>query len=61
MHIHYGRDIPLALGALALLIGTLRKAGPCQGDGPDWFCKLVFFFVGVVLIGFGILGHYSPY
>jgi hypothetical protein len=59
---HPLRDIPLALGTLALLIGAFRSGAPiCHDDSPQWLCKVVFYFVGTVLIGFSILGHYSPH
>jgi hypothetical protein len=67
MHIHYLRDIPLALGVAAILIGLYRGGSaisPCatpDGENPQWFCRVVLNFVGVILIGFAILGNYSPH
>ena len=66
MHIHYFRDIPLALGALAILIGLWRGGStvtPCvtpDGENPQWFCGAVLNFVGVVLLAFAALGHFTP-
>jgi hypothetical protein len=65
MHIVPLRDIPLAIGVIALLIGIYRNGfeiKACSDPGaPQWLCRLVFFFTGTVLIGFGILGNYSPH
>ena len=66
MHINLGRDIPLLLGAIAILIGAFRTATDrCvttpDDENPQWLCRAVFYFVGTVLIGFAIVGHYSPY
>jgi|GEM_PF-2809166 len=67
MHINVLRDIPIALGIIAILIGFLRPGNsftPCaseDGTNPQWLCRVVFHFVGIVLICFGILGNYSPH
>lgn len=64
MHITLLRDIPLTLGVIAMLIGIFRRtpttmqAAP-SSDDPQWMCRGVFFFLGFVLIGFGVLGNYS--
>jgi len=64
MHIHYFRDIPLLLGVVVLLTGFYRNGfeiKACSGtDSPQWLCRLVFFFTGTVLIGFGVLGNFTP-
>jgi hypothetical protein len=66
MHINYLRDIPLALGIAAILIGLARGGSsfaPCatpDGENPQWFCRVVLNFVGLVLIGFAILGNFTP-
>ncbi|QHN04286.1 hypothetical protein FTO74_13625 [Granulicella sp. WH15] len=66
MHPNLGRDIPLVLGIIALSIGVFRAAtdrctNTLDGENPQWFCRAMFYFIGTVLICFGILGHYSPY
>jgi hypothetical protein len=65
MHIHYLRDIPLTLGAVVLLIGFYRNGFEIKScsdpSTPQWLCRLVFLFTGTVLIGFGILGNYTPH
>ncbi len=64
MHIHYFRDIPLLLGVIALLTGFWRngfEVKACSDPStPQWMCRLVFLFTGTVLIGFGILGNFTP-
>ena len=67
MHINYLRDIPLALGILAILIALTRRGNPIvpcdtpDGENPQWLCKVVLNFVGVCLIGFAILAQHSPH
>jgi hypothetical protein len=65
MHIVYLRDIPLAIGLIVLLTGIYRNGFEIKAcsapDSPQWLCRLVFFFTGTVLIGFGILGNFSPH
>jgi hypothetical protein len=65
MHIHYLRDIPLILGAIVILVGIFRKTPNnqpiCTGTDPQWMCRVVFYFVGFVLLGFGVLGNYTPH
>jgi hypothetical protein len=68
MHPNLGRDIPLLLGAIALLIGISRattaedRCTPTpDGENPQWFCRAMFYFIGTVLICLGVVGHYSPY
>jgi len=67
MHIHYFRDIPLALGIVAILIGVYRGGSsfsPCatlDGENPQWYCRAVLNFVGTILICFGILGNFAPH
>ncbi|NYF79391.1 hypothetical protein [Granulicella arctica] len=68
MHINLLRDIPLALGIIFILIGFARGGSrtfaPCatpDGENPQWFCRVVLNFVGLLLIGFGILGSYFPH
>jgi hypothetical protein len=67
VHIHYLRDIPLILGVIAVLTGLLRRTetapptAPSEYSDPQWMCRVVFYFVGFVLIGFGVLGNYSPH
>ncbi len=65
MQIHYLRDIPLALGIIALLIGIFRNLPDskpnCSETNPQWMCRAVFYFVGSVLICFGVLGNYFPH
>lgn len=66
MHLNYYRDIPLALGVLAILIGIIRGGrnfSPCttpDGENPQWYCRAVLNFVGTILIFFGILGNFTP-
>jgi hypothetical protein len=66
MHVNYFRDIPLALGIIAILIGVVRGGksfSPCatpDGENPQWYCRAVLNFVGTVLICFGILGNFTP-
>ncbi len=66
MHINFFRDIPLALGVLAILIGLWRGGNaisPCatpDGENPQWYCRAILNFVGTVLICFGILGNFAP-
>jgi hypothetical protein len=66
MHPNLVRDIPLALGVLAILIGISRYATDrcvqtLDAENPQWFCRAVLYFAGTLLIGFGILGHYTPH
>jgi hypothetical protein len=65
MHLHYLRDVPFALGIVAILVGIYRngfEVRACSDPAtPQWLCRLVFFFTGTVLIGFGILGNYTPH
>lgn len=65
MQIDLLRDIPLTLGITAMLIGIFRKtsedAQTASSSDPQWMCRVVFFFIGFVLIGFGVLGNYSPH
>ncbi len=65
MHIVPLRDIPLAIGLIVLLIGFYRNGFEIKAcsdpASPQWLCRLVFLFTGTVLIGFGILGNYSPH
>lgn len=65
MHLVYLRDIPLAIGLIVLLTGIYRNGFEIKAcsdpASPQWLCRLVFFFTGTVLIGFGILGNYSPH
>ncbi len=65
MHIVPLRDIPLAIGFIVLLTGIYRNGFELKAcsdpASPQWLCRLVFFFTGTVLIGFGILGNYSPH
>ena len=66
MHPNLVRDIPLALGVVAVLIGVSRYATDRCVPTPDqencqWFCRAVFYFVGTVLIGFGVLGQFAPH
>lgn len=66
MHLLYLRDIPLVLGILAILVGLFRGGNsfaPCatpDGENPQWFCRAVLNFVGVCLIGFAIIGNFTP-
>ncbi len=68
MQIHYLRDIPLLLGAIAMLVAIVRptpepsttRVNSEEAD-PQWICRAVFYFVGFVLIGFGVLGNYTPH
>jgi hypothetical protein len=65
MHLVYLRDIPLAIGLIVLLTGFYRNGFEIKAcsdpSSPQWLCRLVFLFTGTVLIGFGILGNYSPH
>jgi hypothetical protein len=67
MQINYFRDIPLLFGIAAILIGLVRGGSnfsPCatpDGENPQWFCRAILNFVGACLIGFAILGNYSPH
>jgi len=67
MHINVLRDIPLALGIIAILIGLVWGGGSFSPfsspdpENPQWFCRVVLNFVGTVLIGFAILGNFSPH
>jgi hypothetical protein len=66
MHMNLLRDVPLALGVAAILIGLARGGSPIapcatpDGENPQWFCRVVLNFVGICLIGFAILGNYTP-
>lgn len=65
MHINYLRDIPMIFGAAILLTGFYRNGFEIKAcsapDGPQWLCRLVFFFTGTVLICFGVLGNFAPH
>jgi hypothetical protein len=64
MQINYFRDVPLLIGVVVLLTGFYRngfEVKACSDPGaPQWLCRLVFLFTGTVLIGFGILGNFTP-
>jgi hypothetical protein len=64
MHINYLRDIPLALGILALLLGIFTNGFeirlPGDSDCPQWFCRPMLLILGVLLIGFSFVGDLTP-
>jgi uncharacterized membrane protein YczE len=64
MHIQYLRDVPFALGILALLVGIFRNGFEVRispdPDCPQWFCRAMFLVVGTLLICFGIIGNFYP-
>jgi uncharacterized membrane protein YczE len=65
MHPNLVRDIPIALGIVAILIGIFRHAtNQCVNtpdqENPQWFCRAVFYFVGTVLIGLGLVENFAP-
>jgi hypothetical protein len=62
---NYLRDIPLALGIIALLIGIFRngidvRTGP-EPDSPQWLCRAMFLVVGTLLVCFSFIGNYTPH